>query len=892
MRTLTRASVLGLVVYVGGISCASLPDIPAGTCGNRIVDPAEDCDTFPDPAAQTMCRRPGAPGECRFDCSIDPMTSARRKCPAGWGCGTDAICRAPRGEFATSGSSIAREAYAVTMADFDGDGLKDVLATGVVDLKVYYGDPTGSLGSSFTIPAVFAQPAVGHMTTSPRADLVFPVYPQIAVWRGQPARTFAPTLYPSFALAGDLPTALFGVERANPKKAGTNTLFFIPDAVGTNVIAFDDGVVGSDPPVQTRYSLFTFTQNAFALAGRVVVGNFLEDRPLRPSSCEDFALAFTGDSAVQVMTPCNKNEINSEGPLQLKLPDVRFPGMRVTSGFQTADLNRDGHLDLVIDAQDAAGIGRTLLAYGTGDGTFNSTAVIVGPPDSAAKEDLNVVPRDPTCPANLVDVNCNYPLAVGQLTRADNVPDLIYTNVIVVRTGTSPATTIASPFQTLWTEAHVVDLNGDGVPDVIAAGRRSIDVYTGTGTGTFAHTTYSLAGAAANLTFGDVDGDFLPDVVYSEESAMGGETLFILYGRYLAAPEPPARVGGVGLVEQIVCGVPAGQTVSLAGIDVLSRSTDMKTQHVTVLPGSTNRVLESPFDLSRPLADGSYKPGFSFAAGVGHFTSALKNGERTLHNDVAIIGGEASADGKKTELRLWLTPSSGEALLDQATTTASTQTLETIDAARDAAYDWYAAKALPIDLNPPGTMPSTDSLVVFVKPVAPMGTGKLIVAKVVDGLFNPAIQFPLGGASRDDSQLAVADVNGDGADDLIVMVDAPTGRTLQVFWNRRNGTLDPKAVAVVTLPDGASTMMGFAALHVGAGLAKELVLLTRSSGVFVAKINAAGDSFTVSNTNVPNLPSGSDIAAGDANGDGVDDLIILNIDDTGMELFLGVPVLR
>ena len=84
---------LGFALLTLTTRCAVLPDIPAGTCGNGVLEPPEDCDTFTLQAA-SLCRPKGTAGECHLDCRAR-SDGTRPACPAGWGCDREGLCRAP-----------------------------------------------------------------------------------------------------------------------------------------------------------------------------------------------------------------------------------------------------------------------------------------------------------------------------------------------------------------------------------------------------------------------------------------------------------------------------------------------------------------------------------------------------------------------------------------------------------------------------------------------------------------------------------------------------------------------------------------------------------------------------------------------------------------------------
>jgi hypothetical protein len=73
-------------------------------------------------------------------------------------------------------------------------------------------------------------------------------------------------------------------------------------------------------------------------------------------------------------------------------------------------------------------------------------------------------------------------------------------------------------------------------------------------------------------------------------------------------------------------------------------------------------------------------------------------------------------------------------------------------------------------------------------------------------------------------------------------------------------------------------------------VATEIFVLTQSSGVFLAKANADGSSFTVSSAPVPGLEKegGDLIAGGDVTGDGIDDVVVFG--GQAMHVYRGQPV--
>jgi hypothetical protein len=86
------------------------------------------------------------------------------------------------------------------------------------------------------------------------------------------------------------------------------------------------------------------------------------------------------------------------------------------------------------------------------------------------------------------------------------------------------------------------------------------------------------------------------------------------------------------------------------------------------------------------------------------------------------------------------------------------------------------------------------------------------------------------------------------------------------------------------------TPSSIAAINADADPAKEIFVLTESSGVFLAKASADGSSFTVSTNPVPGLEKegGEHIAGGDVTGDGIDDVVVFS--GLTMHVYRGEPV--
>jgi hypothetical protein len=176
---------LALLVAAG---CTPLQEVKTGECGNGFVEPSagEECD---DPARDD-CGAPGTSFECRLICVEDA-------CQEGYICGGDGRCRKPSGRLELQGSSS--QGYDVLrFADFDGDGRDDLMGTssdaGLLD--VHYLSFEGSFAQTASLPWSTTSPfaPVGDFTGDGYADLVAPTNAGFGLVLGWFDRSFQPLI--------------------------------------------------------------------------------------------------------------------------------------------------------------------------------------------------------------------------------------------------------------------------------------------------------------------------------------------------------------------------------------------------------------------------------------------------------------------------------------------------------------------------------------------------------------------------------------------------------------------------------------------------------------------------------------------------------------------------
>jgi len=861
---LGAASALALAVALAS-ACADLPQVQPGVCGNRVVEPksGEECDTF-DTSDGFKCSAGDVKlGGCRIECKDD------RSCRAGAACGADGICRRPSGAFDFDAKATVRVSGVVRhvkVGDFDGDHRADVLGETLTDLRVHFFDGRATPSRTVQLQGSGAV-AIGSITTSDAlSSIVIGSNDTLAVWRGQVDRSLATVLYPTLPLptTGDL--RLF-VGDGLSQKAGLAYL-------GDELFVMQGNASAT--------AVFPGKQEAAAPVTLLTIPRPITD-VLTPSiarlqnfpQCDSMVWGLPGGPQVYVYSLCITDSFWAQNlsPRVVLATKALDASSRIVTGRVNADLLAD----LVIQTPSSVEV-----AYATGDGSFDANPFV------GANGNGLTAPMPLYAPKK--DVNTNAlpkVLAVGDID-GDNRGDVVDTAGIWLSSlpGYGYTATLSSAFLT--------DLNGDKKNDVIATTPLGTLFLFGTSSKFLNAAFYALDAVPDRMTVADLDGDIVPDVLVSTRAGKSTDGLYVQWGRAAQFPEAPAFVGTLPPVATMASGRLAPFLLTSNNQAVLT-STAMAPMLVQsekgplqapLLVGDASRVLTSPFLLSKQVANGSIVLGEIVSLALGHFDGTGHLGMAALAFDIGASGLEGA--------HLWSVPSHDDAELDSSAVVRTEAELP-IARVRDDQMGrlWQEPLQAAIDLDRDGT----DELVTLAPPdllpALPVPkTGRAFLSRFgAKGFETTSLDVGAAGsvfATARGWAVHAFDLDGDGWDDLALMsLDADRQPHMRVWINDGSGTIDVAKLVDVALPalGAVEIATDFTAVRVDPQSNRRAIVLLTSQRLILSRWADAA-SFAQPTTLGPAQTGGHSIAAGDVDGDGVEDLVVA--DAQGLVVYFGV----
>jgi hypothetical protein len=881
MRSPVRLRLAALAIFACALHCAELPRIESGTCGNGVVDPEEDCDTFPvaDPDAaatatgkKLACGTTGA-SACRYVCT----TSA--ECPDGWGCGTTGICRAPTGVFPRASEPISAGAVSLVAGDFDGDGRKDVIALGPRNVdssaraRVHYFADGAKLDHVTALAAPLASPAVRDFDGDGLDDFAFGAggLGAFGIMTGQADRTFVPVMFPLVRFPGvDVKPVQVLANKGGPDlPTGSRSAFLLAGRVTGQSLSGTLLFSGSTAKGDYTHKLDVGPEgiNGFP----VFAALFDKDAT---SACGEVLLA-TSAGSIQIFSPCKPDTAASSAWASDRAP-VTVSGMDPASTVFVADVDADGHADLVY--RSAAKKNTLVVAHGDGLGFPASGVVEGGLPGG------------------------DVPLAAQDL-NGDGYPDFVTPTAFIASStpdgGAGPVTytTFVVQQRARWTAARIGNFNGDAYPDIIAASAEQpdIDFLSGLPGASFASSTIPTDGPVSVLTSGDLDGDTLTDVLFVEGKAGSSTTdVSVAYARPFGPPEEPRPIGrlpDIAFVDPVFGPPPTSLAIFLRS---KSPSGD-PTLAIAFAAGSGDRLPLAPLFLDDRSAEHPLVVGANGATDRRWSPVSVHAGSFVDPSRVDLLGvaiGYTFTNEGQPVLPfptgLWAAAGTGP------TEFSSAVDLGDLDLPVDAVDPKTLASLLPTDSGDVDGDGLLDLVTIGKGSGQAAGAAppRLIVSRF--GGSSPQVDVvPLpADVTVDGASLTrLLDVDGDGALDVVALLgDASSGNTggstILVILNDGAGGFGaaPLPVALPPLPADAkrtdSGPRGFdqittgAVSASGAGKATRQLAIVTQRRLLLASLRADRSGFDVTDTEAAGLQGATGIVAADVDGDGVQDLAI------------------
>jgi FG-GAP-like repeat/FG-GAP repeat len=831
-RAAAGSGALAVLLGAWSSACADLPPISSDFCGNAVVEPGEDCDKFSSEQGAT-CAPPEAPHACRYVCPADAKGEPG-PCPTGFGCGADAICRRGSGAWRPLGEGLLFPALRrLTVGDLDVYGLPEVLgqsdidATGRRVARLVTPPHDGQAARAQAIDALLAVATLGSLQDRFATDIVFNDRDGVALLRGGRDGSLETTAFPSF-----LPQT-----RSSLRALPIDVISDEADEIVTYSAGASRGsgaLYGYQDIHQSGTQLVTIPYEEEDIVGAIAVAKLDEG-----ASCAQIVFPFRGASALTIFTPCRGSGKDRSWNINGAPSSVMLPtDTAIDTGVRVVDLDLDGHMDLLIGAS-----GQLFAAWGRGDGTFTSGK------GTGATNTAGPFALPP------IATRAELPLAVAHL-NADKLPDFVMPDAVIVSHPDGYAR-VYENFGAPWTTALIVDLNANGMPDVIAGASTALDLtfLNNAGGGVLNPFTIITSGPPNFLTSGDFDGDLLTDIAYVEEIDVASATddqVVVAFGAPYGPPTSVKVIAHLSEVEQLSAGhLPnASAADGVSDLVVVSHYGAPPTDTLFLLEGTGARAFASTL----PLQDGT---GGARAIPLG-FAIGRFDGARP---SIAALG----ADDGDAKLRVWHVGAIAE--LTQSHVVASAPLADGFHPASregDPRIDLrYGAAMAAGDLDADGRYE-----VVIVAPYGGDTSAALVIARyeTSSASFVPGPRLLIDGAVTlsPDSTLLLVDIDGDQRPEVMLS----TGESeVLVLWNDGAGGFSGMNPTRLHLDEGISD---FTCLASSKRRGCDPALISQDATYLASYLG--GRAFATAP--IAGLDGGRAIAAGDFDRDGVPDLAL------------------
>lgn len=898
-------------------ACLQIPDYDETGCGDSILGAGEDCDGR-YVSEDGTCGAPGTEHACHYVCSNSSESPA---CPPGWGCGNDDRCYQPQLQLASPEMDVPMPIPVTDVVDMDSDGFDDLVGTSELSISTRFSDGAGRFDDAFNLvlppgsgPKIWVAPlddddGDDDYDDDDPNDALIPLGPALLVLSGQETRGFGSRLFPTEILPqtaeGTVQEAAgVALEADRERFAADSELLVLseyaqPGGTTRSAMAFHiPRCEGPGEPLPDG-------QQVSDLGGKGVVeaGTRIPRADLDGDGFTEFALSFRGSSKLYLYGTAGSPASTDPATCLRPVPYARSPEIATPDGYMLSDQNPlfvdidgDTDLDVLIGIAVAAPppFPRPILTHAVavgeavGDGTYDTQATIVPGLAGLLEE------QRPVLAAGDIDGDglAEY-VTPGAILRIDQPPDL--PAQVVPLTGPSGA---------LWVTAEVLDLNGDGALDVVAAAPGGLDWFinaTPTGLkGQLNRFVLAAPPGEPQLRTGDFNGDLQPDVAAVARVGMSNE-MAVVFGNFAGIPGEVQPIGGFGgrlhFVETGLTPEPSAAVLDGLSDLFLWTSTDPpeedqpKDVAFFTLHGSTSQRLLSPFHVVGAPGDASGSE--VVVAAAGNFVDSLLgvSGALFTQRSVAVVSKPTATNDPAaySGFTLLISPRRGE-LRPARLAPEPILPLST--------FDVINARWLVGDVAPDEAIPSDELVGIETSRASPSNPTLTIAVMSMrqndHALEVEPIELPAEYSNITAARLA--DVDHDGRPDLVLILVRTGGQEeVRILWNGRCSTsrfctdgtgstsLELEAVNGQDPPPVGQPLDIVAMQLTGNDSLEVVVLYAELDGdpqplrrvfSFAEGEDAPGYRWKeVTFARAPNSTPRS-LAAGDVNGDGLDDLVV------------------